>query len=135
MKQITLFFDRDEIELNYPTQQGIECVFLAESKPKILAYLGLSQNISELTLDYITETIVFGSSLDLFMQQHPGLAKKEAEISKMLGYESVDASNLFNLTNALLNGLITQEEFNSASIQECQTVGPNPSVTKFLESL
>lgn len=135
MKQITFYFDKDKIDLNYPTQKGTECIPLADIGPQILALLQLPASITELTLDYIAETIVFRSSFDLFIHLYPGLSKKEQEINKLLGYESIDASNLLGLSNALLNGLITREEFDSASIQECQTSGPNPSVTKFLESL
>jgi len=135
MKQITFYFERDEIDLNYPSQKGTECVPLADIKPKILACLHLPHAISELTLDYVTETIIFRSLSDLFVRQYPNLSKKEQEINKFLGYESIDASNLLGLSNALINGLITPEEYNSASIQECQTSGPNPAVTKFLQSL
>ncbi len=135
MKQITFYFDSDKVDLNYPSQKGTECVPLADVRAQILEFLQLPAFITELTLDYITETIVFRSSFDLFIHSYPGLSKKEQEINKLLGYESIDTSNLLGLGNALLNGLITLEEFNSASMQECQTSGPNPSVTKFLESL
>ena len=135
MKQITFYFNEDKVDLNYPVQQGTECIPLSEVKPKILTYLQLPSAITELILDYTAETIVFRSALDFFVFQQPGLSKKEAEISQMLGWTSVDATNLLELSNALLNVLITKDEFEAESIQECQTQDRNPSVTKFLESL
>lgn len=135
MKQITIYFYEDKVSVNYPTQQSIECIPLSAVKTKILACLQLPSSITELTLDYIAETIVFRSALDFFVLQHPGLSRKESEINQMLGLTLVDATNLLGLSNALMNGLISKDEFDIASIQECQTQGRNPAITRFLENL
>lgn len=135
MKQITFYFNEDKVDLNYPAQQSTECIPLSEVKPKLLAYLQLPSTITELMLDYTAEAIVFRSASDLFILQNPGLSKKEPEINQILGYEPVDATNLFQLANALVNGSISKDEFDIIATQECRTSGPNPIVTKFLESL